>query len=75
MLGGRDHIELAFSVFEGLLEQSQDDPSRDSVQAHPRPISEILGLEEVQEHIGGGWVPEVVAQDLKRSDESPSVWM
>ena len=59
--GGRYHVEPALPVFEGLLVQAQEHPSSNLVQANPGPVPRVLRFEEVEEHVHGGVVPEVIA--------------
>ena len=46
--------ELSLPIFIRLLEDREDRPPNDSVQAHPWAISRILGLEQEKEDIYRG---------------------
>jgi len=45
------------------------------VEAHPKVFPQTLGLEEVEEDIHRGGMPEMVAKDTKRPYEGPTVGM
>ena len=52
--------ELTFEAFIGLLEECEEDSPRHSTETHPEVLPGTFGLEEVQEVIDGGRVPEMV---------------
>jgi len=56
-----------------LLKHGKDGPPSNPVEVNPLMIAWVLGLEQKEEHIHGGWVFQVCADNLIRPDKCPAV--
>jgi len=58
-----------------LLEKGHEDSPYHPVEAHPKLLSWILSLKEIEEDVYRRWMAKVVAKDSKGSHECPAVRM
>jgi len=58
-----------------LLKQGEENSPYHPVKAYPKLFPWTLGLEEIEEDVHRGGVPEVVAEDTKHPYEGPAVGM
>ena len=75
MVVAANTYKFAFPILVGLLEDGEDGPPSNPVEADPYTTTWALGLEQEEEHVHGGWVPQVCANNLVRPDECPAVGM
>ena len=59
----------------GLLEDGENGPPSDPIEANPQTIARVLRLEQVEEHIHQGRMSQVRADNLVSLDERPAVGM
>ena len=67
--------ELPLEALIRLLEQGEENSPCHPVKAYPKLLPWTLGLEEVEEDVHRGSVPEVVTEDAKRPHEGLAVGM
>ena len=70
-----DTHELPFPVFVGLLEDGEDGPPSNPIEADPKTIAWVLGLKQIKEHVHRSWMSQVRTDDLVCPDERPAVGM
>jgi len=65
VLGAAHPKEFSFPVFVGVLEEGEDDPTRDPGEAYPKAFLLFLHFEEMQENIHGRKDAQVPTENLK----------
>ena len=68
-------VEQGSVLIVGALEDREDRPPSNPVQANPQAISWVLGFKKEQEDIHRCWQPQVVAHDLEHPHKRPTVGM
>jgi len=73
LLGAAHPKEFSFLVFVEVLEEGEEDPTRDPGEAYPKAFPLFLHFEEMQENVHGGKDAQVPAENLKTPYKCPAV--
>jgi len=73
VLGATHPKEFSFPVFVRVLEEGENDPTRNPGEAYPKAFPLFLHLEEMQEDIHRGKDAQVPAENLKTPYKCPAV--